>query len=551
MNTRKLAITMLLLVSFHLPSLATANICINLPLEDFERYHLYEGDLTIRSNDNTEIAANIFIPDSEMPANGYPAIIFISSWNFNEYEYLHHAQRFAEKGYVVINYATRGFGCSGGMAEVASENDINDVSAVVDYLQARNDIDMANIGVSGVSYGAGIALIGAAKEPRIKTAVAMSGWGSLSDALYGQQTGRLFWGSFLTLSGSLSGTLDPELTTIFSDLLQNKNIDKLLEWSEPRSPLTYVHLINEKQAPIFISHNYGDNLFQINSLMRFFDRLTGPKYFELNQGSHASTEIPGLFGLENETWENAHLWFDQWLKNQSNRHFPHSKVSILTDIEHDREIYAQMPGINDRSDSLTFTLAPRKNLFSQGALTTDNQSTENTSNSIFSGLDSGASTGIPALSAIVDGHYNQPVFYPISWINPLHGLTFISEPLENTTKIRGIPTTQVEVSSSSEYLQLIAYLYDVDENGIATLITHAPITKHNMVQNQTRHLNMELVATAYNVEKDHRIALVFDTFDLLYDLPTLLPYEARFHYSQDYQTSLTLPVLNSSIKSAD
>ena len=55
---------------------------------------------------------------------------------------------------------------------------------MVDYVQANLPADMDNLAISGISYGAGISLLGPAREPRIKTAAALSGWGSLVDELY-------------------------------------------------------------------------------------------------------------------------------------------------------------------------------------------------------------------------------------------------------------------------------------------------------------------------------------------------------------------------------
>lgn len=522
---------------------ARANICFDVPLQETDSY-TYETGIEIKGFDGTPLAANIFVPKAEPSEKGFPTVIFVSSWNLTENQYLYHAKRLAERGYIVLSYATRGFGCSGGMAEVASQNDMNDLSATVDYLYSRNDVDVDNIGVAGVSYGAGIALIGLAKEPRIKTAVSMSGWGSLAESLYGQQSARMFWGNFLTLSGNFTGTVDPEVEQIFDGLLSNENIPYILEWAEERSPSHYVKQLNERQAPVFISHNYGDDLFHVNSILKMFHQLTGPKRIELNQGTHASTEIPGLFGADVDTWENAHKWFDYWLQGKQNMFATAKHVSILTDVEYKQEEYRSLPGFSEGVQWQQWYLNPRQGLFEYGPMSKEpNNTVAATTNAMISGLDSGANTGIPVLSTILDGHFQLPVKLPMSFINPLHGLSFQTPPLQETMSIRGIPTVNLRVSSSSQYLHLVAYMYDVDSWGVGTLITHGPMSRHNLESGRATDVAMELVATAYDIPEGHRLVIVFDTFDILYDVPTLFPYTVDFHFGEDSTPNLTLPTL--------
>ena len=67
-----------------------------------------DDSISITAEDGVNIEGNIFVPTNlQAPA---PAIVFISSWALNEYEYLQQAGELAEKGYIVLSYSTRGFG---------------------------------------------------------------------------------------------------------------------------------------------------------------------------------------------------------------------------------------------------------------------------------------------------------------------------------------------------------------------------------------------------------------------------------------------------------
>lgn len=525
-----------------LPSF-TAQACIDLQIPDTDDYAFYGKALEISAHDGVPLAANLFIPKNTELAP-FPAIIFINSWSLDEHEYIVQAKDFAQRGYAVLSYSTRGFGCSGGVVEVASSNDISDLSRMVDYLVSRDDIDAQNIGVSGISYGGGISLIGLAHEPRIKTAVAMSTWSSLLDALYGQQTPRLFWGALLTTSGHLLGNLHPEIQQNFEDLLRNNNIDHIAQWSAERSPLTYVDAINARQAPVFLANNMGDNLFQPNSVIELFRRLQGPKRLELNQGTHASGEGLGLFGFENYTWSHVHSWFDYWLKGEKNVDHGASKVSLLTDIKYIREEYDVLPEFNSAATLQTYYLKPRTLLRRGELAVTPSHASGGGDNVIYSGIDSGASTGIPALSAILDGHFRLPVTLPLGLLNRVNGIAFQSDRLTEEMRIRGIPQIQLNLQSTSENFMLIGYLYDVNPWGVASLITHGPVSVHGHPRNQLVEVDMALSATAYDVAEGHSLALVFDTVDLLYDVPTFLPYALTFDFDGDAAMTLRFPVMH-------
>lgn len=547
-----LAFSLLSFLSFFFfGPLTWAADCAQWQIPNTERYQFENIELI--SQDSTHISANVFTPLQDSPVAGFPAIIFINSWSLNEYEYVLQAKEFAEKGYAVLSYSTRGFGCSGGVVDVASSNDMADLRAAVDYLHSRTDVDHQNLGVSGISYGAGISLIGLAQDARIKTAVAMSTWASLEQALYGQETARLFWGFLLTQSGKLSGNLSPEVEQNFQSLLRNENIDYIRQWSAERSPLHYINLVNERQAPVFIANNLGDNLFQANSVIQYYKQLQGPKRLELNQGTHVSGEGLGLFGVENYTWNNVHKWFDFWLKSQVQSpdglaNFETESVSILTDLNYQREEYHYFPDESPKATNIRFYMEPR-GWFSRGKLTTERNDIRPTTNRIYSGLDSGASTGIPVLSALLDGHFRLPVHFPIALLNRANGIAFQSERLSESMKIRGIPKLHLQIKSSFRFLHVVAYLYDVDKNGIGTLITHAPLSRHDLDLYQTESqqegaLQMELVATAYDVAEGHRLALVLDTYDLLYDVPTFLPYQLSLHFGPGLESHLSFPVIH-------
>ncbi|ARU55042.1 acyl esterase [Oleiphilus messinensis] len=521
-------------------SLAQGNICVELNLPPHEDF-TFNDVIDIPSIDGVTIDANLFTPTSEPGPNGFPTIIFVNSWVLEEHEYIVQAAQFAQKGYQVLSYSARGWGCSGGLIDVVGPKDMQDLNAIVDWLQANTAADMDNIGISGISYGSGISLMGLAHEPRIKTAVAMSTWGSLQDSLYNQESPNLVWGGLLVSTGYITGTMNPEITENFGNLITHQNIDETISWAAKRSPGNAVELINERNAPVYLANNFADHLFNVNQIMKFYQQLDVPKRLDINQGTHASGEGFGLIGLNNYTWSNAHDWFDYWLKGEDNGMMARAPVTMLRDLSDQREEYTDLPVPG--ATATTFYMGPRT-WFSQGELReTPYSSWFSINNSIASGLDSGATTGIPLLSPLLD-QFKIPVKASIPLINRIHGMVYQTDRLSETMKIRGIPELTLNLSSSGSKMQLIGYLYDVDAWGMGTLITHGPVTLHEATPGKRTSVDFELLAASYDVPEGHRLAVAFDTLDLLYSPPTLAPYSVTFKHSKSFQSTLRIPTVD-------
>ena len=239
--------------------------------------YTFNDDIVVTSADGTTIAANVFIPTSDNPNETFPAIIFPNSWALEEHEYILQAINFAEQGYIVFSYSARGWGESGGLINVAGPKDMEDLTANIDWLIANTPVDEANIGMAGISYGAGISLLGAAHDDRVKTVVAMSGWGDVLKALYGAETPRLVWGGLLVGSGYLLGDMDPVTAEHFNNLINHTNVEQTLAWASLRSPITYIDRYNQRQVPIFLAQNFQDELFQPNGSMDFYSQLNYEK----------------------------------------------------------------------------------------------------------------------------------------------------------------------------------------------------------------------------------------------------------------------------------
>ncbi|MCP5161179.1 MAG: CocE/NonD family hydrolase [Hahellaceae bacterium] len=498
-------------------------------------------DIWITADDGVTLSANLLVPTAgEGP---FPAIIFINSWALNEYEYTIEAQKFAAQGYVVLSYSTRGFGASEGLIDTAGPKDMADLSKVIDWLIENAPVDPTRIGSAGISYGSGISLIGAAQDDRIRAVAAMSTWGSLVESLYGNATPSLIWGEVLNLSSQLMGRPDPIIDEYYNAMLHQEldRLPEIISWANARSPLTYVDQLNENGTAVYISKNWGDDMFHANSVLDLFSRLNGEKYIDLASGTHATTEVMGMMGLgSNRIFNNVHRWFDHHLKGVSNGIEAEKPVQMEVKLTGRVEGFSQFPVAE--AHTRQWYLHPREFLAAGELEASPFQSWWSQTNRIDSLLDTVASTGIPILSQTAE-QFNLPTLASMPLILSGQGIWFETNRLDDPLKIRGEANLKLQVEPQYKKAQLVAYLYDMDGWGMGKLITHAPVTLPAAEAGKAVTLDLNLVTTAYDVPAGHKLVLAVDTQDLLYAEPTLYPYAVEFKFTNKKQSVLTVPVL--------
>lgn len=192
----------------------------------------------ISGDGGTILKANVVTPAGADGTSAYPLIVLPTSWGLPQVEYLAQAQKLADSGYVVVGYNVRGFWQSGGEIDVAGPHDTADVSRVIDWALAHTPADPRKIGVAGVSYGAGISLLAAAHDKRIKAVAALSGWADLTESIYSGRTEHVQAAALLDGVGNIVGRPSAETQQVFKDFFSADpaNEQNLIAWGKKRSP---------------------------------------------------------------------------------------------------------------------------------------------------------------------------------------------------------------------------------------------------------------------------------------------------------------------------
>jgi putative CocE/NonD family hydrolase len=492
----------------------------------------FVNGFTITTSDGVKLTANVFLPAGANAGAHFPAVVYPSSWAAADFfEYLGQQQRMARDGYVALAYTARGFWGSGGVVGVAGAPDVADVSSVLDWLVANTPADVNRIGATGISYGAGLSMLGAAADRRIQAVASLSGWGNLIDQMYGNAVPNPTWLAVLTLSGSVTGHLDPIVgqydAAINDPGLTPAKLAEISAWGAPRSPMNAVAALNARAVPVFIGKNWQDDMFSPNSTLAMFQQLTGPKKLMLQPGIHASAELPGaVLGTDNAVFDQVHRWMDRWLKGTPNGIDTEPKVNLQLAYGGATETLSTWPAPELRT--VTWQIGARGGVrwdFSclcwkgiTGTLTTTAPGYAAT-DAVSNGLDTTASTGlVPILSPLMSS-FGVPVTDLVGTVLSGYGVRYAGGSLSSTLKLRGAPHLKLRATPGQARGMMVAYLYDVDLLGIGTLVTHGARAVHWASPNLATDLSFDLNAIAYDVPAGHHVELVFDTIDSLYGSP--------------------------------
>ncbi|RZB14293.1 alpha/beta fold hydrolase [Streptomyces sp. F001] len=450
----------------------------------------------VTGDGGTVLKANVVTPAGAGAGDRYPLLVLPTSWGLPQVEYLAQAQKLADAGYVVVSYNVRGFWQSGGHIEVAGPPDIADASRVIDWALANTPADAGRIGMAGVSYGAGISLLAAAHDKRVRAVAALSGWADLIDSIYSGRTQHSQAAALLNGAGTLTGRPSPELQQIFKDFFASDldREDELIAWGKKRSPATYVDRFNANGTAVMLANAWGDTIFPPNQYADFYEKLTVPKRLQLRPGDHATAEVTGLFGLPNDVWTDTGRWFDHHLKGADNGIDREQPVRLKS---------RSGGGYEDYPDWKSVTATSRKIALAD-------------TTTIHTNVNSGADGGIIFLSSILDQVAQVPPMASIPLLPRRWAAVWQSEKYATAQHVRGTAKLHTTITPTKESGTLVAYLYDVGPLGLGKLISNAPFTFHGRTPGKPFGVDLELFSTAYDVPAGHRLALVVDTVDPLY-----------------------------------
>lgn len=429
-----------------------------------------------------------------------PLVVLPASWGSSASEYRYLGYQLAEAGDQVVSYAQPGFGGSGGTIDYAGPATQQAASKVIDWALAHTRGDPHRIGMAGASYGAGVSLLAAAHDNRIRAVVAMSTWTDLAATFDANDTTSVDSLGGLLADAAKTGNLSAQWTAIARQLTTDpaaagRSVTAL---SPVRSPSSVVAALNRNHPAIMLANAFEDSIIAPQQLVDFYGRLTGPKRLRLAPGDHGGPEYPGLLGQPDATTAAARAWLAHYVGGVANgidRQPPIQLQDVVTRTWHS---YRSWPAA---TSTVQLGRPDSASAIATGGATTWTAT-------IAAGTDTAATSGP---SAIGSGPTYRPPTIRITAVERRNGLVWVGPAVASPTLLSGTPRLRVDVRSSSGVASLFVYLYDVAPDRTATLMSVTPDT--TTAAGTATPVSLDLQPTSWTFAPGHRLALVIDTVD--------------------------------------
>jgi predicted acyl esterase len=487
--------------------------------------------LDITASDGATIPALVLRPDGPGP---HPVLVAPSSWSVNRLEYLLGSMRFVEAGFLVVGFTARGFWESQEVIDIAGPPTVQDFSDVVDWAIANEHGDPDRVGGFGVSYGGGISLLAAARDDRIDAVVAMSGWGSIEESFYPNETTNTDAAELLFDTADLTGKPGPILESV-RDAVAADDMESVRPLFANRNPINTLDQLNANGVAVQIQQAWNDGLFSPSQMLPLYEGVTGPRKLIIAPGDHAVPELPGLLGLPNTQFDEALRWMQAHVAGEQVETGPeitfvsndNRRVHTASSLD---EMFGE-PEVLRLTDQRRRWWAPRV-----GSLA--GWSDDSWSTSIEGGVNSGADSGAVIVSGALQA-LGVPTLVLPNFISRRGAAVWQTDLLDDSYDLIGTPSIEITMTPSQPDTTVYAYLYE-QRFGVGSLITHQPFSVRGATPGEPIDLAFDLQMTDWNVARDSRLVLVLDTTDRRY-ADTTTPGPVVFS-SEQGSAVLTVPV---------
>jgi ABC-2 type transport system ATP-binding protein len=481
-------------------------------------------DFRLETTPGVSLDVSLFVPSGVSARHPAPAVVLGHGFGGDKTDVRADAADLARHGYVVLTPTARGFGRSTGAIGLdLPEYDGRDLKAEIDYLATQPEVQLdkpgdPRIGVAGASYGGGLALLGAAHDPRVDAVAAVITWSSLASALlpnaadptggltqpgvFKQQYAGALFGSGASLPGtgvSACGRFAADVCAAYAAI-----------GSGTASPLTAQLLdragiagnYDAVRAPTLLVQGESDTLFPLAEAVRTYAALRErgvPVAMVWSQGGH---DAPFDSKQEGAIRTRTRGWFDHYLRGRKGSAGPGFTWYEATTARTSTAARFPVPG----TTQATFGLGADGRLTVGTADPGPDQQLANPP-----GGRPAAVSSVPGLGdfgGLASGFVQDPPSQTVSWT---------SEPLTADLALVGAPRVRVHIASSTGSAVLFAKLYDVGTDG-STRLPNAQLAPLRVtgLGPTGRDVEVTLPTLARTFATGHRVRLSFVATDSAY-----------------------------------
>lgn len=452
-------------------------------------------DFDFESWDGTMLKASVYVPESEGP---FPVVLTTNGWNGHHLDdqVMDNAEQHAADGYLVVSWTSRGWGESEGQINLDGPPEVQDVSAVIDWVAQRADVRLdgpgdPRVGMVGYSYGGGIQLLAAQEDDRIDAIVPMQTWSDLLAGLAPDDVRKAMWVDLLYASGSATGNMMDDLHRWYATFQATNEPDE-----EIRAELGVKRSVRagELATPTLLVQGWPDTLFRPSDALRTYhdlERRGVPVQLILYPGGHGGFN-PGYDSTEHEGVDE---WIDEWFRVHLRDEEPARPPYPVVRYRHHEADYV---GETQWPPSGTDLQTRYLHAAGEGGLAAEPPGDEARTPL----LDAGAPTACTEASNFQG---DQGPLCPHGVQNTFASWT--TEPLDDATEVTGTPFLRVSVAATKAVGEtfLFAHLVDVGPDGEEAPVLSQTTAMRRALDDGEALVPLETVT--HRFEAGHRIGL--------------------------------------------
>ena len=266
-------------------------------------------------DDNVQLAATLYEPDTPPPPGGYPAIVLFHGIGGSRLDLDAVAARFV-MNFAVLSFDARGHGASGGFASIDGPREIADTREVFNQLGARPEINRQEIGAWGISMGGGAVLRSLVEGVPWAAVETVETWTDLYTSLAPQNLSKS-GAIYQFLSSVPADRLDPAVAAIETDAIASTNLAVMRQFAGARSSRS---LLSQVHTPVLFFQGRRDFAFDIEQATTGYRLVKGPKQLYIGDFGHSPSTFPGpdfnaMMGV-------GQSWFIRWLMHPPIPRYP-------------------------------------------------------------------------------------------------------------------------------------------------------------------------------------------------------------------------------------
>ncbi|MCE1165576.1 MAG: T9SS type A sorting domain-containing protein [Bacteroidetes bacterium] len=437
-------------------------------------------DFWITLRDNVQLDASKFYPSEANPylPNGYPVVIMVHGYGDRKETLENFAQAQASYGYVVYTFSVRGQGNSGGLSNLISRTEAQDLIEVVNYVKRDNintGSDSSRILITGGSQGGTLPYMAASMGMKVKAIIS-----ALTSPVLG--TSWIENGCVkMTFLWTIEYTPDTARYTPLVDRMSNwvyggtqANWDSLARWVPQDRDFNTI--IKNNTVPIMLENSWQDMFFNVKGNIDGIPSMTAPSryYFGAVMG-HGGDTSP-----TEDTWHMNFFneWYFYWLFDIQNDiltrpkyHFAYTtfpETSGMWSFQHDSSTVFPPAGMSNLRLYFNSSNKLKKTVNS------NQSSTVTLTTTVKSGYN---------LTKAVDDEFKGTTFKTNF---KKDSVVFNSDPLTANAKIIGTPTLKLDYQSNINQAQYNMQIFEVRSDGYAKFISSINYTDRKHTKSRTQ-----------------------------------------------------------------